>query len=57
MARIYITHIEFVEQTELDEDNTPDRLFQAKIDHLMELLDIDEQQATSFLIRGYYTCG
>ena len=56
MSRIYVTYVEFAQEDEASDDSSPDRLLEAKINYLMELLDIDEQQATSYLIRGYYRC-
>ncbi len=56
MPRIFVTHVEFAAEDESSYDLSPDRLLEAKINYLMELLDITEEQATSFVIRGYYAC-
>lgn len=56
MARVYVTYVELAVEDESSTDLSPDRLLEAKINYLMELLDINEEQATSFVIRGYYAC-
>lgn len=57
MSRIYVTYVEFTVEDEVDDSSEPSRLLEAKINELMELLDISEQQATSYFIRGTFTCG
>lgn len=56
MARVFVTLIHIELDDEFCDALSPEEVIQARIDQLMELLDVDESTATRLYFRGDDSC-